>query len=81
MSKKKSYMDSRNILTEARMSKFLNWLFKGKDKKIDKEVKENPEFKKRVAAFNKEYDAFMKRLQKKFPNQDPRGVGWDKDFK
>ena len=77
MSKKKSYMNRKNILNEGFLTSFFKILTKGRStKELDKALSNSRDFRRRVKTFNKKYDVFLKYLQKNLPDKDPLGKGW-----
>jgi len=66
MSKKKSYMDKENILTEGAIGSFLRGLFKGK-KRLDRDVsKYKHELEKSIEKTNAATNKFEKAFEKQF---------------
>ena len=65
MSKKKSYMDKKNIIEEGAISSFLRGLFKGK-KKLNRDV---VKFKKGVEKSVKDYNNASERFEKAIAKQ------------
>ena len=66
MSKKKSYMDKENILSEGALTSFLKGLFKGK-KGLDRDVRKSKyELEKSVDKYNAATDKFEKAFEKQF---------------
>ena len=66
MSKKKSYMNKNNILTEGAIGNFLRGLFKGK-KKLNRDViKHKRKLEKSVKDYNDATSRFEKAFEKQF---------------
>jgi hypothetical protein len=66
MSKKKSYMNVKNILTEGAIGNFLRGLFKGK-KKLNRDViKHKRKLEKSVKDYNDATSRFEKAFEKQF---------------
>ena len=66
MSKKKSYMNVNNILTEGAIGNFLRGLFKGK-KKLNRDViKHKRKLEKSVKDYNDATSRFEKAFEKQF---------------
>ena len=60
MSKKKSYMNRKNILNEGFLTSFFKILTKGRStKELDKALSNSRDFRRRVKTFNKKYDVFL----------------------
>ena len=87
MSKKKSYMDKENILSEGLLDnilKFFKLRKKSKSQNLtsaDKQVLKDPSLKSALADFNKEYNKSMSKLKKsydKFGYEYPDWVDWEK---
>jgi hypothetical protein len=86
MSKKKSYMDKNNILTENKLLKFINNIIPFKDliKKSftskDKDILKDPKVKKSLDTFEKKYKAYMKSAEetKKWLKTLPHRHGKDR---
>ena len=66
MSKKKSYMNIKNILTEAAIGNFLRGLFKGKKGLKRSATKIKSELDKNVNNFNKTQSRLEKAIEKQW---------------
>ena len=66
MSKKKSYMDKDNILTEGAIKSFLLGLFKGKERMKGDVAKYKIQVEKSVNNYNKATSKFEKAFEKQF---------------
>tara|TARA_R100001129_G_C5193817_1_gene211600 strand:+ start:60 stop:323 length:264 start_codon:yes stop_codon:yes gene_type:complete len=86
MSKKKSYMDKSNILSESKLFKLISKLapFKSMIKKAfsskkDKDVLKNPEVKKAISDFEKIYSNAMKNAEEAAREADAMVKKYGKD--
>ena len=64
MKKKKSYMDTNNILSEGILSKILTMIMQGKGKQLHKKVKSDPVLSGKVSKFEKAFKALEKEIKK-----------------
>ena len=65
MSKKKSYMDKNNILSEGLLQKIADLILKGKMRKLVKKFKSDPKVIDAFKRIDKNYDFLEKRFKER----------------
>tara|TARA_Y100000004_G_C8788672_1_gene358256 strand:- start:18 stop:242 length:225 start_codon:yes stop_codon:yes gene_type:complete len=65
MSKKTSYMDSKNILSEGLLQKIADFILKGKMRKLVKKFKSDPKVIDAFKRIDKNYDFLEKRFKER----------------
>jgi hypothetical protein len=66
MSKKKSYMDSSNLINEGAIRNFLKGLFRGKEKLKSDVVRHKRALEKNIKNYNAATEKFEKAFEKQF---------------
>ena len=62
--KKKSYMNTKGIITEGMIEKILKYLVKGRISKVQRMFKDNPWALKATAEYKKAHEEYLKALKK-----------------
>ena len=62
--KKKSYMNTKGIITEGVLEKILKYLVKGRVSKVQDMFKDNPWLDKATKDYKKAHDKYIKQLKK-----------------
>ena len=63
MSKKKSYMNNQNIITESMLEKLFGLLLKGRLNKVRKMFDDNPHLQRATKEYKKAQDRYVKQLK------------------
>tara|TARA_Y100000034_G_scaffold41985_1_gene51537 strand:+ start:127 stop:366 length:240 start_codon:yes stop_codon:yes gene_type:complete len=64
MSKKKSYMDHKNLMSEGLIGAIVKMIMKGKGRELQKRFKDNPTVSRQVSRIQKEIDDLNKAIEK-----------------